>query len=141
MIFGIDPATVTGDPVFPPIIEIQLLGNPSGGGSTTANYCEMAQFVNPTVVMTHTGSCGNNRDTRAPGSGKPLNPASTWTTVEADVRVNGDTKVYIWPDTVNPALIMSKPMYGGKAVTGGYLALQSESQPIVFKDIMLKELP
>jgi hypothetical protein len=141
MIFGIDPAKVTGDPVFPPIIEIQLLGNPSGGGSTTANYCEMGQFVNPTVLMTHTGSCGNNKDTKAPGSGKPLNPASTWTTVEADVHVTGDTKVYIWPDTTNPALIMSKPMYGGQAVTGGYLALQSEGQPIVFKDIMLKELP
>lgn len=93
------------------------------------------------VSMTHTGSCGNNKDAKAPGSGKPLNPASTWTTVEADVRVNGDTKVYIWPDTVNPALIMSKPMSGGKALTGGYLALQSESQPMVFKDIMLKELP
>jgi hypothetical protein len=24
---------------------------------------------------------------------------------------------------------MSKPMYGGQPVTGGYLALQSESQP------------
>jgi 3-keto-disaccharide hydrolase len=141
MIFGIDPTQVTGDPVFPPIIEIQLLGNPSGGGSTTVNYCEMTQFVTPTVLMTHTGSCGNNRDAKAAGSGKPLNPASTWTTVEADVHVTGDTKVYIWPDTVNPALIMSKPMYNGKAVTGGYLALQSESQPIVFKDIMLKELP
>ena len=57
------------------------------------------------------------------------------------MHVTGDTKVYIWPDTVNPALIISKPMYGGKPVTGGYLALQSESQPIVFKDIMLKELP
>jgi hypothetical protein len=57
------------------------------------------------------------------------------------VHVNGDTKVYIWPDTVNAALIMSKPMYSGKAVTGGYLAIQSEGQPIVFKDIMLKELP
>jgi hypothetical protein len=32
-------------------------------------------------------------------------------------------------------------MYGTQAVTGGYLALQSENQPIVFKDILLKELP
>jgi hypothetical protein len=141
MIFGIDPTKVTGDPVLPPILEIQLLSSPSTGGSTTANYCDMAQFTNPYVSATHTGSCGNNKDSKAPGSGKPLNPASTWTTVEADVRVNGDTKVYIWPDTVNAALIISKPMYGGQPVTGGYLALQSESQPMVFKDIMLKELP
>jgi Domain of Unknown Function (DUF1080) len=141
MLFGIDPTLVTGDPVFPPIIEIQLLGTPSGGGSTTANYCEMAQFVNPTVTATHTGSCGNNKDSKASGSGKTAPAASVWTTIEADVRITGDTKVYQWPDTTNPVLIMSKPMYAGKAVTGGYLALQSEGQPIVFKDILLKELP
>ena len=38
-------------------------------------------------------------------------------------------------------MILSNLMYGGKAVMGGYLAIQSEGQPIVFKDIMLKELP
>jgi hypothetical protein len=141
MIFGIDPAKVTGDPIFPPIIEIQLLGTPSAGGSTNANECEMAQFVNPTVTATHTGSCGNNKDSKAPGSGKTAPAAAVWTTIEADVHVTGDTKVYQWPDTTNAVLIISKPMYAGKAVTGGYLAIQSEGQPIVFKDIMLKELP
>lgn len=141
MIWGTDPAKVTGDPVFAPIVEIQLLANPSGGGSTTANYCEMGSFVTPTVTATHTGTCGNNKDTRAPGSGKPLKAPDVWTTIEADVHLTGDTKVYIWPDTTNAALIMSKPMYGTQPVTGGYLALQSESQPIVFKDILLKELP
>ncbi len=141
MIFGIDPTKVTGDPVFPPIIEIQLLGTPSGGGTTNGNYCDMGSFVNPTVLATHTGSCGNNKDTKASGSGKTANAASVWTTLEADVHPAGDTKVYQLPDTTNPVLILSKPTYGGKAVTGGYLALQSESQPIVFKDILLKELP
>jgi hypothetical protein len=141
MIFGIDPAAVTGDPIYPPIVEIQILGTPSAGGSTNANECEMSQFVNPTVTATHTGSCGNNKDSKAPGSGKTAPAAAVWTTLEADVHITGDTKVYQLPDTTNAVLIISKPMYGTKAVTSGYLALQSESQPIVFKDILLKELP
>lgn len=141
MIFGIAPDKIPGDPVFPPILEIQILGNPSGGGSTNGNYCDMGSFVNPTITATHTGSCGNNKDAKAPGSGKTANAADVWTTLEADVHVNGDTKVYQWPDTANPVLILSNPKYGGQAVAGGYLALQSESQPIVFKDILLKELP
>ncbi len=78
MIFGIDPAKVTGDPEFPPLIEIQLLGSPSN-----------------------------------PGGG-------------------GSTK---------PVFTMSGPMYNNQPVTGGYLSLQSESQPCEFKDILLKELP
>jgi hypothetical protein len=141
MIFGIDPATVTGDPIFPPIVEIQILGTPSGGGSTNGNECEMSQFVNPTVTTTHTGTCGNNKDTKASGSGKAAPAAAVWTTLEADVHITGETKVYQLPDTTNPVLIMSKPMYGTKAVTSGYLGIQSEGQPIVFKDILLKELP
>ncbi|MEO7778528.1 MAG: family 16 glycoside hydrolase [Fibrobacteria bacterium] len=141
MIFGIDPAKVTGDPIYPPIVEIQILGTPSAGGSTNLNECEVGQFVNPTVTATHTGTCGNNKDSKAPGSGKTAPAAGVWTTIEADVHVNGDTKVYQWPDTTNAVVIISKPMYSGKAVTSGYLAIQSEGQPIVFKDIMLKELP
>jgi hypothetical protein len=75
LLFGIDPNKVTGDPVYSPIVEIQILANPSGGGTT------------------------------------------------------------------NATMVLSNPMYGTQAVTGGFLAIQSESQPIVFKDILLKELP
>ena len=134
MIFGIDPATVTGDPQFPPLIEIQLLGSPTdpgGGGTTSPNYCEPGGMT----MQQHTGSCGNN------GTGKTPNPAAQWTTVEADVHVTGQTKIYQLPDTTNPVLTMSGPRYKNAAVTGGYIALQSESQPIEYKDILLKELP
>jgi hypothetical protein len=134
MIFGIDPATVTGDPEFPPLIEIQLLGSPSqpgGGGTTSPNYCEPGGMT----MQQHTGGCGNN------GTGKAPNPAAQWTTVEADVHVTGQTKVYQLPDTTNPVLTMSGPRYKNAAVTGGYIALQSEGQPVEYKDILLKELP
>jgi Domain of Unknown Function (DUF1080) len=134
MIFAIDPATVTGDPQFPPLIEIQLLGSPSqpgGGGTTSPNYCEPGGMT----MQQHTGSCGKN------GTGRTPNPAAQWTTVEADVRVTGQTRVYQLPDTTNPVLTMSGPRYQNAAVTGGYLALQSEGQPVECKDILLKELP
>ena len=134
MIFGIDPAKVTGDPEFPPLIEIQLLGSPSdpgGGGSTSPNYCE----PNGIKLTTHTADCGNNHTGKAP------NAAGTWTTVEAEVHVKDVTKVFQFPDSTKPVFTMSGPMYNNQPVTGGYLSLQSESQPIEFKDILLKELP
>ncbi len=131
MIFGIDPAQVTGDPLFPPLIEIQLLGADSSGGSTTPNVC-----VPGGMTMTQsTAECGNNKTGVAPP------PAAEWQTVEAEVHVNGDTKVFQYPNKTTPVVTMSGPVYQGKPVTGGYLSLQSESQPLEFKDIELMELP
>ncbi len=134
MIFGIDPTTVTGDPEFPPIIEIQLLGsptNPGGGGSTSPNHCE----PNGMRMKSSTASCGDNRTGKAP------NPAGDWTTVEAEVHVTGTTKVFQLPDTTKPVFTMvGPPTYNSQAVTGGFISLQSESQPIEYKDILLMEL-
>jgi hypothetical protein len=136
MIFATDPSKVTGDPMFPPLIEIQLLGTPSSGGSNNANLCQPGGM---TVKMLHGeptpgGNCFDSK------SG-PARPAAEWTTVEAEVSVAGDTKVYQHPDLTTPVLTISGPMYGGQPVLGGYLALQSESQPLEFKDIELKVLP
>lgn len=131
MIFAVDPYTITGDPQLPPMIELQLLGSPSAGGTTSPNYCDLGGMS----MQQHSARCGNN------GSGKAPNPANQWTTVEAEVHVTGVTKVFQLPDTTNPAQTMSGPRYMNQAVTGGFVALQSESQPIEFKDILLKELP
>jgi hypothetical protein len=136
MIFATDPSMVTGDPMFPPLIEIQLLGTPSSGGSNNANLCQPGGM---TVKMLHGqptpgGNCFDSK------SG-PARPAAEWTTVEAEVSVEGDTKVYQHPDLTTPVLTISGPIHGGQPVLGGYLALQSESQPLEFKDIELKEMP
>jgi hypothetical protein len=130
MIFGIDPYRIEGSPQFLPSIEIQLLGSPSSGTSTPS-YCDIGGMV----MTQFTGKCGNN------GSGIPLHPANQWATVQADVRAAGVTKVYLLPDTTKPAFTMSGPRYQNQAVTSGFIALQSESQPVEFKDILLKELP
>ena len=57
------------------------------------------------------------------------------------MHVKGDTKVFQYPNMTTPILTISGPTYQGKDVVDGYLALQSESQPIEFKDIELMELP
>ncbi len=131
MIFGIDPAKVTGDPLFPPLIEVQLLGANSAGGSTNPNVCQPGGMT----ISKSTADCGDNHTGVAPL------PAADWVTVETEVHVTGDTKVFQYPNKTTPIITMSGPMYNGKAVTGGYLSLQSESQPLEFKDIELIELP
>jgi len=131
MIFGTDPAMVTGDPEFPPLIEIQLLGGPtSGGGSTTPNICTPGGMT----LKKQTGGCGNNN------TGAALPPAGDWITVEAEVHVKGDTKVFQYPNMTTPILTIAGPVYQGKDVVDGYLGLQSESQPLEFKDVELMEL-
>ena len=135
MIFGIDPRTVTGDPEFPPLIEIQLLGTPSAGGSKNANLCQpggmkVAKLFDQAI---NDNSCHDSQSGTAP-------PAADWVTVEAEVHVTGETKVFQYPNMTEPVLRISGPTYNGQPVLGGYLAIQSESQPIEFKDIELKEL-
>jgi hypothetical protein len=135
MIFGIDPRKVTGDPEFPPLIEIQLLGTPSAGGSKNANLCQpgimrVSKLFDQAIAD---NSCHDSRSGTAP-------PAADWVTVEAEVHVTGETKVFQHPNMTEPVLVISGPTYNGQPVMGGYLALQSESQPVEYKDIELKEL-
>lgn len=136
MIFAIDPKTVENDPEFPPLIEIQLIGTPSSGGKNNGNLCQPGGMTVSKLFgqsISDTG-CHDSKSGTAPA-------ADQWVTVEAEVHVAGDTKVFQYPDMTTPVLTISGPMYKGQPVTGGYLALQSESQPTEFKDIELKELP
>jgi hypothetical protein len=54
--------------------------------------------------------------------------------------VSGETKIFQHPEMTTPVLTISGPMYNNQPVLGGYLAIQSESQPVEFKNIELKEL-
>jgi hypothetical protein len=135
MVFGIDPSKVTGDPSFPPLLEIQLLGTPSSGGTNNANLCKPG---GPTVKLVNGKPPGPNCD---PSSSGPARPAAEWVTVEAEVHVNGDTKVYQYPNTTTPVLTFSGPTWNGQALTNGWISIQSESQPCEFRKIELMELP
>jgi hypothetical protein len=135
MIFGIDPSKVMNDPMFPPLIEIQLLGKGSSGGPTSPNICTPGG-----ITYAKAADCGNN------GSGVTPPEPTTWVTVEAEVHPGGDTKVYAYApggkrDITKPIETVTAPKYQGNPVTSGYISLQSESQPCEFKDIQLIELP
>jgi hypothetical protein len=136
MLFGIDPRDVMGDPDFPPAIEIQLLGTPSTGGTNNANLCQPGGMWVSKLFGENNGS-GNG--CKASKSG-PAPTAGEWVTIEAEVLVSGETKIYQHPETITPVLSISGPMYNNQPVLGGYMAIQSESQPVEFKDIELKEL-
>jgi hypothetical protein len=136
MLFGIDPRDVTGDPEFPPAIEIQLLGTPSGGGTNNANLCQPGGMWVSKLFGENNGSGGG---CKASKSG-PAPTAGEWVTIEAEVSVSGETKIFQHPEMTTPVLSISGPMYDNQPVTGGYLAIQSESQPVEFKDIELKEM-
>jgi len=136
MLFGIDPTTIVGTPDFPPLIEIQLLGTPSAGGTNNANICRPGGMT-VTTLFDKPAASGNCADSLT----GPARPAAEWVTVEAEVHVKGTTKIFQYPDTAKPVLTFSGVMYAGKAVTGGYISLQSESQPCEFRKIELMQLP
>jgi hypothetical protein len=136
MLFGIDPRDVTGDPDFPPAIEIQLVGTPSTGGTNNANLCQPGGMWVSKLFGENNGSgigCKASKSGPAPAAGE-------WVTIEAEVLVSGETKIYQYPEKTTPVLSISGPMYNNQPVSGGYLGIQSESQPVEFKDIELKEL-
>jgi len=126
-----------GDPQFPPVLEIQLLGNGSSGGSTSPNICNNGGMNYSKM------DCGNNK------SGLPAPAPTTWVTVEAEVHPGGMTTVYAYApggkrDTAKPIETVSGVTYNGTQLSAGYMgyiSLQSESQPCEFKDIQLIELP
>jgi hypothetical protein len=136
MLFCLDPTKVTGDPDFPPLIEIQLLGTPSAGGTNNANICRPGGMT-VTTLFDKPAPGGNCADSTT----GPAPVAAQWVTVEADVHVNSDTRIYQYPDTTKPVLVFNGVMYGGKPVTTGYVSLQSESQPVEFRKVELMELP
>jgi hypothetical protein len=140
MVFSEDPSKVMGNPSFPPLIEIQLLGfGNSAGFNTNDNICmnggAVAQTVNGSPYMG-----GNN----CVGSSAPLAATAktgVWMTTEAEIRGAGTSSVYVEGDVTTPVSTFSQVVYKNAPVVSGYMSIQSESQPCEFRKIELKELP
>jgi|GEM_PF-3030944 len=139
MVFCTDPRKVTGNPDFPPSIEIQLAGNPSAGGSVNCQLCLNGSNMYATMVLNQkvTGPGGCFKSSQASAD---FQPAANWVTVEADVQGAGTTSVYQHPDTTKAIMTFSGVTLGSQKLTSGYLSLQSESQPIQFRKIELMDL-
>lgn len=138
-----DPKTILKDQDWPISIEMQLLaGLDDGAPRPTGNMCSPGTEI-VFQGAEYKGHCLNS-------TSKTYRPGE-W--VKAELIVLGDSLIthIINGDTV---LQYSKPTMGGGVVTGydstvfkpgkplqsGYIGLQSEGQPIDFRNIYLKEL-
>lgn len=141
MIHAQAPATMGLDQDFPVSLEVQLLGGDGSATRPTANLCTPGTHVEIGGVLT---------ERHCTPAAAPTFHGPQWVTV--DVFVRGDQIVHVVAgDTV---LAYSRPVVGGGVVsgvpqeakvdgtplTGGYLALQSESHPVQFRRVLVREL-
>jgi len=136
------PSTMHKNQDFPISIEVQLLGGDSTGERSTCNLCTPGTNVEMDGKLV-TQHCVNSSSKTFRGD--------QW--VRAEVLVLGDSivKHIVNGDTV---LVYEKPQIGGGAVTdfdesvkqdgkilsSGYISLQSESHPVEFRKVEIKNL-
>jgi hypothetical protein len=137
------PASMPPEQDFPISLEAQLLGGLGDGPRPTGNLCTPGTDVEVQGVRT---------EEHCIGSSSPTFDGDGWVTLELIVR--GDDRIVhlIDGDTV---LTYAHPRIGGGVVNGfdpaakvdgtplteGYIALQSESHPVQFRTIWLREVP
>lgn len=142
MIHCQDPATMRKNQDFPISIEVQLLGGDSRGERPTCNLCTPGTNVEMNGKL-FTPHCINSKSKTFRND--------EW--VRAEILVLGDEEIkhIVNGDTV---LVYQKPQIGGgnvsdydpavkqdgKPLTGGYISLQSESHPVEFRKIEIKDL-
>lgn len=142
MIHCQNPATMGRNQDFPVSIEVQLLGGDSKGERSTCNLCTPGTHVEMNGKL-FTPHCINS-------SSKTFRNEE-W--VRAEILVLGDEEIkhIVNGDTV---LVYQKPQIGGgnvtdfdpavkqdgKLLTSGYISLQSESHPVEFRKVEIKDL-
>lgn len=142
MLHGQDPKTMLKDQDFPISIEGQLLGGDGVHERHTSNVCTPGTTIYMDDKLTVAHCLESNSKTFH---------GDQWVT--ADFLVLGDSVIQHY---VNKELVLTytKPQIGGgsvsnfdpkvkqdgKALTGGYISLQSESHPIEFRKVILFDL-
>jgi hypothetical protein len=145
------PESMAVDQPFPVSIEFQLLGRDGDAPRPTGAVCT------PGVNITFDGVQAKEHCT--PPDNAPTVPNGTWTRVELEVlpsgevfqKINGVVVQHYAGLTLDPddtVAAGAKPYItsriaaqgGALALIGGYIALQSEGQPVEFKDIEIQEL-
>jgi hypothetical protein len=130
------------DQDFPVSIEAQFLGGNGTDDRPTANLCTPGTHVDIDGVFTE-AHCINSTSNTYPGD--------QWVTVDLWVRGHESIVHAVNGDTV---LAYEHPVVGGGVVSGfdpdakpdgaelsrGYIALQSESHPVQFRQVLLREL-
>ncbi len=142
MLHSQSPESMGLDQDFPISIEVQFLGGDGENERPTGNLC---------TPGTHVEMNGKLDERHCITANAPTYHREEWVTI--DVLVEGNDKIshIIDGDTV---ISYTKPVIGGgvvdgynedakpdgTALTGGYIALQSESHPIQFRTVKLKKL-
>ena len=136
------PESMQKDQDFPISIEVQLLGGRGTGERPTANLCTPGTHVvrDGALFTTH---CLNS--TSKTYHGEEWVRAEALVLGDSQIRhiVNGETVLsYEMPQIGGGAVNHYNPWAkeDGKLITGGYIALQSESHPIEFRKVELLNL-
>lgn len=143
MIHGEDPAAMPIDKDFPASIEVQFLGGPPTGERTTANLC---------TPGTHVVMDGKLFTPHCTSSKSKTYRGDQWVTVEIEVDGNAKIRHIIDGETVleyeqpqlDPKDARAKEAlaakHGDKQLSGGTIALQSESHPVEFRKVEIQLL-
>jgi hypothetical protein len=143
MIHGQDPKGMTKDQEFPVSIEVQFLGGDGTNPRPTGNLCTPGTNVVYKGKL-HTDHCTNSTSDTFHGD--------QWVTAEIEVhnsrlithKINGKTvleysKPQLDPNDANGKKLLDAGV--AKMLSGGTIALQSESHPVEFRKVELKKLP
>jgi hypothetical protein len=142
MVHSQSPQSMLVDQDFPISIEVQLLGGTGTGERTTANLC---------TPGTHVVMNGQLEERHCINSTSETFHGDQW--VQAEVLVLGDSLIRHYVNGT-PVLEYTSPQIGGgnvdpvdpavkqdgKLLSEGYIALQSESHPVQFRNVRLLNL-
>jgi Domain of Unknown Function (DUF1080) len=141
MIHSEAPETMELEQDFPTSLEVQLLGGTGKGERTTGNLCTPGTHVEIDGKL-ETSHCISSKSKTFHGD--------QWVTLEIEVRGNEIIRHRINGEEV---MSYSKPQYGGdkhaeglaaatgnKLISEGYFCLQSESHPVEFRKIEIREI-
>lgn len=142
MIHGESPTTMAVNQDFPASIEVQFLGGNGKDPRPTANLCTPGTNVvmNGKLITQH---CTSSKSKTYAGE--------QWVTVEIEVhgnevirhKINGETVLEYQQPQLDERDAHAKQLAvknGGVQLTGGTISLQSESHPIEFRKVELKNL-
>lgn len=141
MVHGQKPETMRVDQDFPVSIEVQLLGGAATGERSTANVCTPGTNIvmGEKLIERH---CNSSQSMTYRGD--------QWVTVEVEVRghesithrVNGQTVLVYHQPQLDPKDEDARRLIqnGEKRLFGGTISLQSESHPVEFRRVEIREL-
>lgn len=141
MIHGQDPKSMGKNQDFPVSIEVQLLGGDGKNPRSTANLCTPGTLVVYEGQL-YTPHCLDSKSKTFHGE--------QWVAAEVEVhgnkkiihRINGEKVLeYVYPQ-LDPGDATAKPLIkdGNVMLYGGSISLQSESHPVQFRKVEIKQL-